>query len=226
MSSPLINLEQLKMSMQRIRLFCETNFCAKDHTHDEKYYTKTEVNNIRDGLVTNLDSKANANHTHTSNDILKMTGYVKPADTSAIADTDSLNVAIGKLEKGLDNVSSNRPNYDDTYLKLNATAVAAKKLESPRQISIGGAVNGSASFDGSGDITIATTLSNLSSDKVTSLTGYAKSDAASSILVTDSLNVAIGKLEKGLEGKQDAGEYAPKNHTHNDLYYTLSLIHI
>ena len=224
MSSPLINLEQLKMSMQRIRLFCETNYCAKDHTHDEKYYTKTEVNGIRDSLVTNVDSKADANHTHTSNDILRMTGYVKPADTSAIADTDSLNVAIGKLEKGLDNVSSNKPNYDDTYLKLNATAVAAKKLESPRQINLGGAVNGSASFDGTGDITIATTLSNLSSDKVTSLTGYVKADAASSILVTDSLNVALGKLEKGLEGKQDAGEYAPKNHTHNDLYYTKTAI--
>ena len=108
MSSPLINLEQLKMSMQRIRLFCETNFCAKDHTHDEKYYTKTDVNNIRDGLITNLNSKANANHTHTSNDILKMTGYIKPADTSAIADTDSLNVAIGKLEKGLDNALANK----------------------------------------------------------------------------------------------------------------------
>ena len=194
MSSPLINLEQLKMSMQRIRLFCETNYCAKDHTHDEKYYTKTEVNGIRDSLVTNVDSKADANHTHTSNDILRMTGYIKPADTSAIADTDSLNVAIGKLEKGLDNALANKPNYDDTYLKLNATAVAAKKLESPRQISIGGAVNGLASFDGSADITIATTLSNLSSDKVTSLTGYAKPDAASNILVTDSLNVAIGKL--------------------------------
>ena len=224
MSSPLINLEQLKMSMQRIRLFCETNFCAKDHTHDEKYYTKTEVNGIRDSLRTSVDSKAETNHTHTSNDILKMTGYIKPADTSAIADTDSLNVAIGKLEKGLDNVLSNRPNYDDTYLKLNATAVAAKKLESPRQINLGGAVNGLASFDGSADITIATTLSNLSSDKVTSLTGYAKSDAASSILVTDSLNVAIGKLEKGLEGKQDAGEYAPKNHNHNDLYYTKAVL--
>ena len=224
MSSPLINLEQLKMSMQRIRLFCETNYCAKDHTHDEKYYTKTEVNGIRDSLKTNVDSKADANHTHTSNDILKMTGYVKPADTSAIADTDSLNAAIGKLEKGLDNALANKPNYDDTYLKLNATAVAAKKLESPRQINLGGAVNGLASFDGSADITIATTLSNLSSDKVTSLTGYAKSDAVSSILVTDSLNVALGKLEKGLEGKQDAGEYAPKNHNHNDLYYTKAVL--
>ena len=224
MSSPLINLEQLKMSMQRIRLFCETNFSTKDHLHDERYYTKIEVDNIKNSLKTNVDNKADANHTHTSNDIVRMTGYVKPADTSAIVDTDSLNAAIGKLEKGLDNALANKPNYDDTYLKLNATAVAAKKLESSRQINLGGAVNGSASFDGSADITIATTISSLSSDKVTAMTDYTKPDAASDILATDSLNTAIGKLEKGLESKQDAGEYAPENHTHNDLYYTKTAI--
>ena len=224
MSSPLINLEQLKMSMQRIRLFCETNFSTKDHLHDERYYTKIEVDNIKNSLKTNVDNKADANHTHTSNDIVRMTGYVKPADTSAIVDTDSLNAAIGKLEKGLDNALANKPNYDDTYLKLNATAVAAKKLESSRQINLGGAVNGSASFDGSADITIATTISSLSSDKVTAMTDYTKPDAASDILATDSLNAAIGKLEKGLEGKQDAGEYAPENHTHDDLYYTKTAI--
>ena len=179
---------------------------------------------ITETVLTNIENKSDKEHTHTSENILKMTGYIKPEGTSAITTSDTLNTAIGKLEKGLDNALTNKPNYDDTYLKINATAVAAKKLELSRQISLGGAVNGSASFDGSADITIATTLSNLSSDKVTSLTGYAKSDAASSILVTDSLNIAIGQLEKGLEGKQDAGEYAPKNHNHNDLYYTKAVL--
>ena len=224
MAGLLINLNQLETSMRRIKAYCDTNYSLKNHTHDDNYYTKLEFDNIKDMLLTKIESKSDTDHTHTSENIVKMTGYIKPADTSAITTSDTLNSAIGKLEKALDNVSSNKPNYDDTYLKINATAVAAKKLESPRQINLGGAVNGLASFDGSADITIATTLSNLSSDKVTSLTGYAKSDAASSILVTDSLNVAIGKLEKGLEGKQDAGEYAPKNHNHNDLYYTKAVL--
>ena len=220
MAGLLINLNQLETSMRRIKAYCDTNYSLKNHTHDENYYTKLELDNIKDMLLTKIENKSDKDHTHTSENILKMTGYVKPADTSAITSSDTLNSAIGKLEKALDNVSANKPNYDDTYLKLNATAVAAKKLESPREINLGGAVNGSASFDGSADITITTTISNLSSDKITSLTGYVKPDATTGILVTDSLNTAIGKLEKALEGKQNAGDYAFREHNHNDSYYT------
>ncbi len=35
-----------------------------------------------------------------------MTGYTKPASTSAIATTDTINQAFGKLEKGLDDVNT------------------------------------------------------------------------------------------------------------------------
>ena len=220
MAGLLINLNQLEMSMRRIKAYCDTNYSLKNHTHDDNYYTKLEFDNIKDMLLTKIESKSDTDHTHTSENVAKMTGYVKPADTSAITASDTLNSAIGKLEKALDNVSSNKPNYDDTYLKINATAAAAKKLESPRQISLGGAVNGSASFDGSADITIATTISNLSSDKITSLTGYIKPDTTTEILVTDSLNSALGKLEKALEGKQNTGDYALREHNHNDSYYT------
>ena len=220
MAGLLINLNQLETSMRRIKAYCDTNYSLKNHTHDENYYTKLELDNIKDMLLTNIENKSDKDHAHTSENIIKMTGYIKPADTSAITTSDTLNTAIGKLEKALDNVSNNKPNYDDTYLKINATAAAAKKLESPRQISLGGAVNGSASFDGSADITIATTISNLSSDKVTSLTGYAKPDTTTEILVTDSLNSALGKLEKALEGKQNTGDYALREHSHNDSYYT------
>ena len=220
MAGLLINLNQLEMSMRRIKAYCDTNYSLKNHTHDDNYYTKLEFDNIKDMLLTKIESKSDTDHTHTSENVAKMTGYVKPADTSAITASDTLNSAIGKLEKALDNVSSNKPNYDDTYLKINATAAAAKKLESPRDISLGGAVNGSASFDGSADITIATTISNLSSDKITSLTGYIKPDTTTEILVTDSLNSALGKLEKALEGKQNTGDYALREHNHNDSYYT------
>ena len=220
MAGLLINLNQLETSMRRIKAYCDTNYSLKNHTHDDNYYTKLEFDNIKDMLLTKIESKSDTDHTHTSENIVKMTGYIKPADTSAITTSDTLNSAIGKLEKALDNVSNNKPNYDDTYLKINATAAAAKKLESPRQINLGGAVNGSASFDGSADVTIATTISNLSSDKVTSLTGYVKPDATTEILVTDSLNTALGKLEKALEGKQNTGDYALKEHNHNDAYYT------
>lgn len=56
-----------------------------------------------------------ASHTHTSQDVSKMTGYVKGSTTAAITATDTLNAAISKLEVALDNKSNNhshpyRPN--------------------------------------------------------------------------------------------------------------------
>lgn len=47
------------------------------------------------------------------------------------------------------------------------------------------------------------------------LTGYVKAETAAAIKDTDSLNVAVGKLEKGLDGKQAAGDYAPADHSHS-----------
>lgn len=41
-------------------------------------------------------------HTHASSDVAAMTGYSKPGSSSAISASDTLNQAIGKLEKGLE----------------------------------------------------------------------------------------------------------------------------
>ena len=49
------------------------------------------------------------------------------------------------------------------------------------------------------------------------LTGYVKAETAAAIKDTDSLNVAVGKLEKGLDGKQAAGDYAHADHSHSVL---------
>ena len=53
-------------------------------------------------LTNGLAGKANSSHNHASSEINAMTGYSKPSSTGAIATTDSLNAAIGKLEKALD----------------------------------------------------------------------------------------------------------------------------
>lgn len=50
------------------------------------------------GYLTSVPS-----HNQASSTITAMTGYTKPTSTSAIAATDNLNTAIGKLEKALDN---------------------------------------------------------------------------------------------------------------------------
>lgn len=64
---------------------------------------------------------AASSHNQASNTINAMTGYSKPSSTSAIAATDSLNTAIGKLEKALDGKASSDTNVTNT---LNNTVKA------------------------------------------------------------------------------------------------------
>lgn len=93
---------------------------SSSHTHDDRYYTETEIDskvselnaaingkadsshkhtiaNVT-GLQDALDGKAASSHNHASSDVTVMTGYTKPSSSSAISATDSLNTAIGKLE--------------------------------------------------------------------------------------------------------------------------------
>lgn len=59
---------------------------------------------------------------------------------------------------------------------------------------------------------------NQASNTITAMTGYAKASAVAAIAATDSLNVAIGKLEKALDSKQAAGSYAVASHNHDSVY--------
>ena len=101
---------------------------------------------------------------------------------------------------------------------LQGNSNTATKLQTPRNITIGGTSN---KFDGSGDIAFtlanigaAATNHNQPSSTITAMTGYTKPATTGAIATTDSLNGAIGKLEKGLESK------ANSNHTHNYLPLT------
>ncbi|MCR5194257.1 MAG: hypothetical protein K6B71_01880 [Alphaproteobacteria bacterium] len=51
-------------------------------------------------------SYASSSHNHPTSDVNLLTGYSKPNSTSALATTDTLNAALGKLEKALDGKAS------------------------------------------------------------------------------------------------------------------------
>ena len=220
MTSQLINLKQLKAAISRTRSYTDASYAPKLHEHDKLYYTQSQIDNFLASVDTKLEAKANTNHTQASDSIIRMTGYAKADTASAITTSDTLNIAIGKLEKAIEDAADNIPNLDGVYLKVNDTAAAAKKLETARSITLSGVITGSTSFDGTGDVTIATTISGITSDKVVAMTGYVKPDDGSAISTADSLNMAIGKLEKALDGKQAAGSYSVEGHSHNDKYYT------
>ncbi len=125
---------------------------------------------------------APVSHTHNGNQITALTGYVKAESASAIAVTDSLIVALGKLEKALDG-------------KQNTGSYAPSSH-------------------------------NHSSANITSLSGYTKATTVTAISTSDTLNVALGKLEKALDGKQAAGDYALASHNHDTVYAKASHTHL
>lgn len=102
---------------------------------------------------------AATNHNQTSNTINAMTGYTKGSNSSAIATTDTLNAAIGKLENKVDSKanSTHTHNYAgsataggaaNSALTCTGNSATATKLQTPRSI------NG-VDFDGSKNITVA-----------------------------------------------------------------------
>lgn len=133
------------------------------------------------------------------------------------------------------NTWNGKANTSGTYTGL--VVGSASKWTTARTITLSGDVTGSVSLDGSTNVSITTTVANNShthlwanitdkpssftpaahnqaSSTITAMTGYAKASAVAAIAATDSLNVAVGKLEKALDGKQAAGSYAAASHTH------------
>ena len=76
-----------------------------------------------------MSKKADASHNQASNTINAMTGYSKPSSTSAIATTDSLNTAIGKLEKETEYLG-------DEILLVDAEAANGVAIASANQLFI------------------------------------------------------------------------------------------
>lgn len=125
---------------------------------------------------------------------------VTKADITALgipgADTNTTYTFVGG--NGSFNVTPSGGSKQTVSIGKPATAGAADtaaKWATARTITVSGGVTGSVSLDGSANVTLATTLANLASNKVTAMTGYTKPSDTGAIAAGDSLNAAIGKLE-------------------------------
>ena len=109
----------------------------------------------------------------------KVTGYSKPTTTRAIAATDSINGALGKLEKKLDDEVTNR---------TNAVSNLTNTVNNNKTTIDNYTVNG-----------IKISTNPVVTGANTKVTGYSKPTTTRAIAATDSINGALGKLEKKLD---------------------------
>ena len=137
--------------------------------------------------------------TDSTSHVASVTAVTK-ADITALgipgADTNTTYTFVGG--NGSFSVTPSGGSKQTVSIGKPATAGAADtaaKWATARTITVSGGVTGSVSLDGSANVTLATTLANLASNKVTAMTGYTKPSNTGAIAAGDSLNAAIGKLE-------------------------------
>lgn len=171
------------------------------------------------------DARTPTTHTQAANTITAMTGYTKPQSTAAVSASDTLNGAIGKLEKALDGkgTSNFSGDYADLSNKPTLGTAAAKDVPASgnaltSQVVMGNDTRLSDSRPASdvsswakastkptytaSEVGAAPASHTQASSTINAMTDYIKPSSTSAITTSDTLNEAIGKLEKGLE---DAG---------------------
>ena len=120
-----------------------------------------------------------------SQDIGAMTNYTIASTGAAIQPSDTLNAAIGKVEK---RVTDGETKID--RIKMDGTETQDYYMQ-----------DSTPSNPQSGDYWFSDTP--LLSSDITAMTGYAKAQTASAIAATDTLNQAVGKLEYKVDVKQN-----------------------
>ena len=178
------------------------------------------VKGLKSGAFTDRADLADYIHKHSSDAVYRMTGYQKPNAASEVLVTDTLNQAIGKLERALDDKQ-----VKGSYLNANSTAVDSSKLggvaasnyalksDLPTKISAftndTGFITGVSWSDVTSKPSAFTPAThNQGSNTIITLTGYTKPDTTGALVTTDTLNAALGKLEAALDTKQPVGNYA------------------
>ncbi len=137
---------------------------------------------------------------------LKATGYSKPASASAIAATDTINQALGKLEKGIESkdigvasfnsrtgaVTPADGDYTGNMIPLTGYSIAGSKSAIAATDKVNAAL-GKLEYK----------LGNLVASEMV-MTGYSKPSTQSAIVATDTVNQAIGKVDRHASDNETA----------------------
>lgn len=192
---------------------------ASGHTHDDRYYTESEIDTKFSNMVGDSSVStqiANAKYAGSATAGGSATSAVK-LDSNAGSATQPIYFKDGKPTATTYSLGKSVPS-DAVFTDTNTWRGIQDNLTSDSTIDSLSAKQGKelkSLVDGKA----ASSHTHKSSD-VTAMTGYLKASSASAIAATDTLNQAIGKLEKAIDGKQASGSYSASGHTHDDRYYT------
>ena len=150
----------------------------------------TKEYNTANKPTANEIGAAPTSHNHNTGNVTALTGYSKPSSTSALSTSDTLNTALGKLEKALDGKSNSHshPYRPDTWVPSWSDITGKPSTFNPASHTHG-------------------------ANEINKMTNYAKGTTTSAIAATDTLNQAISKLEVALDGKSNTHTHPYRSNT-------------
>ncbi|MBO7357971.1 MAG: hypothetical protein J6U37_05635 [Lachnospiraceae bacterium] len=162
------------------------------------------------GALITVNNKTGQSITLDGSD-LKVSGYSKAAQVTDVAGTDTINEAIGKVEKKVDSsvmsfkgrsgaVTPADDDYTIGQIKATGSEGQAPLLDSNGKLAMSNIVK---SFNGRHGVVTAT-FGDYSANQI-DMTGYTKASTSSAITTSDSASSAIGKLEKKVDDALSGG---------------------
>lgn len=187
------------------------------HAHDDRYYTESEVD-------TKLATKSDTGHTH---------NYAGSSSAGGPANSVKASLTFNNSGSGVASGTTYNGSTARTISYNTVGAAAASHTHTKSQITDFAHNHDDRYYtESESDARYAPISHNQASNTINAMTGYSKASSASAITTTDTLNTAIGKLEKALDGKGTSNltlgttstTAAKGDHTHDDRYYTESEI--
>lgn len=165
---------------------------------------------------------------------VKMTGYVKPVSTADIEPTDTVNQAIGKLEKAVEDAGSGDGTVKSVAVSMpTGFTVTGSPITESGTIAVAMTDGYSiptnakqAEWDAKLANTVKVNNKLISENPVLDggdivLTGYQIAPTAADVLATDTVNEAIGKLQKTIkEGGGGTGDVSSVASTSDSISIT------
>jgi hypothetical protein len=182
------------------------SYAAASHTHDDRYYTETEIDAF-------LEDITPADHTHVINDI---TGLQTTLDGKQAAGS------YATASHTHDDRYYTETEVDDLIAGIGSDTIDAVPTDgSTNAVSSNGVFDALATKQASGSYAAASHTHII--DDVTGLqTALDGKQASGSYAAASHTHIIADTtgLQTALDGKQAAGSYAAASHTHDDRYYT------
>lgn len=183
---------------------------------------QTKITSSNKVAASNISGLATVATSGKSSDLNNDAGFI-----SGITSSD-VTTALGFTPYNATNPSGYQANVIET-VKVNNTALTPSSKAVNITVPTVTDTYSSTSSDGMSGKAVASAISDITPSSigaaasththttanVTALTGYTIASTASAIAATDTLNEALGKLQKSIDGKQASGNYVPTSRTVN-----------